>query len=189
MRTTRTEIAGAHRSGNARGHVVERYRVLEIKRILGCALLAAAIGCGGGGGDGDSDGPPEPAECLDVAGEWFVSESARLDCDDNLDPFVPGTVSGSGDVTIDQQGCRVSYRVPQLDVQRRGIVGPDFIELSGPLALVEGVRVIDNFLDVSGPIDPTDPSAFTVSGAGRLTLEFEGERGSCSVTSTATFRR
>lgn len=166
-----------------------RRNSVKLASALGCALLAAAFGCGGGGGGGGGGGPDEPAECANVAGTWRVTETAYLDCDENLDPFVPESVSGSGTVEIEQDGCKVSYRVPQLDVERRGVVGLDFIEMSGPLARVEGVRVIDNVLDVQGAIDSEQPSSFDVTGSGRLTLAYEGERGSCTATSSATFRR
>lgn len=151
--------------------------------------IAALIGCGGGGSDGGSGELEEPTECVDVSGTWFVSESVRLDCDDFLRPFAPGSASGSGSVAIQQDGCRVSYTVPDIGAQRRGVVGLDFLEMAGPIALIEGVEVLENRLSIEAELDAANPSSFTAFGSGRISVRFDGQTGSCSATSTATFRR
>ncbi len=163
--------------------------LVALRSFAAALCLVVPIGCGGGGSDDGAGELEEPAECVDVSGTWFVSESVRFDCDEFLDPFVPGSASGTGTIQLRQDGCRVAYSVPDLGVDRNGVVGVDFIEMSGPMALVQGVEVVDNRLTIEGELDESDLSSFSAFGSGRLSVRFDGQTGSCSATSTATFRR
>jgi hypothetical protein len=158
---------------------------------IALALALFSTGCGGGGGN--DGGGPLPTECIDVSGRWLVTETAQLDCSGFLEDFVPSTVSGSGTIEIEQDGCAIRYTMPQVGVERSGYVDGDFIHLSGPIAVipsgVPGLRVRANELTIEGVADPATPSQLQLSGTGTLSVTVEGEGSSCAASSTATFRR
>jgi hypothetical protein len=155
--------------------------------------IAALIGCGGGGGGGgDGNDGPVPTDCIDVAGVWTVDEFASLDCDGFLDSFLPGSISGSGSIDLRQNGCALAYTVPGSGIERRGTIDGSYVRLSGPIAVVpgiEGVRVAANSLTIEGDAGAEGSTSLRLTGAGTLTVQFEGEESSCQVSSAAEFDR
>jgi hypothetical protein len=161
------------------------------KMHVAALMMATVVGCGRSGGDGGGLGPI-PTECIDISGSWTVTESASLTCGGFLDTFVPSSLSGSGAVDLRQDGCELAYSVPGSGLERRGTIDGSFVWLSGSIAAVpgiEGVRIIENVLTIEGEVDGDDPNSFVLNGYGGLSVEFEGETSSCTVSSTAEFSR
>jgi len=128
-----------------------------------------------------------PAGCANIAGTWALSEDADISCtmDGDTEPL---DASGSAVVTFVQQGCQVSYRVPGLDVERRGIVVGNRLRLSGPflVATESGVSIRDNVVTVEGTVQGRQ---MQLTGSAHGSGSSHGHPFTCDGSSTANAYR
>jgi hypothetical protein len=99
------------------------------------------------------------------------------------------TVSGTGTVAINQNGCNVSYVPPNINAPRVGKIEGNAISFSGSFVvpLVGGVNFSQNIVTLKGPI--IDEQDFTLNGSGIATGTVEGVGFKCTEDSTAKFKR
>lgn len=128
-----------------------------------------------------------PKACQDVSGRWLVYESATITCSGSFGTESE-TESGSGYITIIQNGCNVSFLSP-ANTTRTGTVTGNNIQFSGIAALVTPDVVFNqNYINFTGVISQ-DLQTINMSGKGAVTGSVSGVSVSCTVTSTETFTR
>jgi hypothetical protein len=126
-----------------------------------------------------------PGGCVDVSGPWTISEDLDGECLVDGDD-IPLDQSATATVSFNQNGCEVSYRVPEVNVERRGSIVGNRLRLSGPFLTV---------IDDSADIDLDENRAYlegtvtgnvmSLMGEGSARGSIEGEALTCSGMSVA----
>jgi hypothetical protein len=128
----------------------------------------------------------EVGPCVDIAGVWNYSESGTVTCsaDGESETIYP---YGSGTVTVIQDGCTVTYYVPNTTYSRSGTVVGNSIQVTGVFVvpLADGVSVTENAYTGSGTIS-SDERRINLSGSGYASGFYEGIYGECTGTSQVT---
>lgn len=119
---------------------------------------------------------PPPA-CANIAGKWNFSESATVNCCADGDCETED-ISGSGTITINQNGCNVSWKVPNWDANRAGSIKGNDIEVSGlfvvPLSEDVEVNFTRNTYTAKGTISGNGIN-MNGSGIAEGTICYEGD--------------
>ena len=158
----------------------------------------------------DVDPPPPPMDgrCANVAGDWFVQETATASCTFSAGGLVESqenTVTGGGQATINQDhplSCTFSFE-PAFAAAGTLIRGPDrtgqidgtSVLMSGPMAApVSGATIVStsqNSIEITGNL--TQQRFLTLTGSGRFVGSVMQAGGvvnvDCSVTSSAFMAR
>ena len=126
-------------------------------------------------------------ECEDISGTWYVSETVKFTCT-AMGETESDTLTGSGSAYITQNGCSVSYSVPQFDVERTGSVKGNSVRFEGPFVvpLANDVNLSQNSATITGTISGNRIDA---TGSGIAKGSYMGYSFSCQGTSQATFTR
>lgn len=124
--------------------------------------------------------------CQDVSGSWLVNETATITCSGSFGSGTQ-TQSGSGNVTITQNGCNISFLSP-ANATRSGTVTGNNIQFSGIVAQTSGVDINQNNINFTGTINQS-VNTINTTGTGAVTGSVSGVPGSCTVSSTETFTR
>lgn len=127
-------------------------------------------------------------ECIDMAGNYRVSESGTVTCTVAGETDVENP-SGTRTTLLEQNACNVRYTPPDINAPREGrIVGKD-INFSGQFvfALEGELRSTQNVITFQGEI--SDESKFKLNGMGVATGTIDGAPFSCTGNSTAEFKR
>jgi|Deesub1362B_J571_1020462.scaffolds.fasta_scaffold00011_185 hypothetical protein len=154
-------------------------------RVFLFVILGILVSCGGGGGGSGSNIGGE--ECVNIAGEWDYYETLTYTCT-YAGETESETVSGSGTLTIYQDGCNVRWTVPGFDVDRTGTIEGDNIQVSGEfmVPLVGGINLTENIFTASGTISGDE---INMRGTGSAKGTYEGMSFSCTGTSTLALTR
>lgn len=126
------------------------------------------------------------AECTNIAGKWYVSESITYTCVLAGEDSFPDSDSGSGTVDMLQNGCNVSYVPPTINAPRSGQITGNQINLSGAFVvpLDPGVTLSQNNATLTGTVNEEQ---FTINGTGHAVGTAYGIPFSCSGNSIAKF--
>jgi hypothetical protein len=158
-------------------------RHLLVRHLLTIGLACVAVACGGGGGGSSG----EPTVCADVSGPWNVTETATITC---YGSFGSGTQTqtGSGSITMSQNGCSISFMSPE-NTARSGTIDGSDLKLSGAAAVVNpAVVVARNRIDFTGVLS-ADGNTIDLTGSGSVQGSYQGTSGGCSVSSSEAFTR
>ncbi|MEE4377846.1 MAG: hypothetical protein V2J55_10100 [Candidatus Competibacteraceae bacterium] len=133
-----------------------------------------------------ADTGPSPS-CVDIAGFWDVIETATADC------MVLGqseklTQSAMGQVDIKQDGCNISYTVPEVDIPRVGTIDGNNISYTGPLVIpfLDNVEFAENNVSINGMVNGNRIELF---GTGKASGTIDDLPFSCTGNSTSIFTR
>jgi len=101
-----------------------------------------------------SANPGMPPACADVSGTWHYTNTGSVTCTIAGESDTE-SISGSGSITIAQNGCSISWTVPSIQVSRTGSVTGSALEVSGQFAvpLVPGVTITSNSYTAGGTIN------------------------------------
>jgi hypothetical protein len=144
----------------------------------------------GDGIDQDCDGSDLPCPpCMNIAGSWYASETVTLTCciygDCETDTF-----SGTNTVTIQQNGCNISYDVYLSGYgtfPRTGTIDANKIQLSGLFAVLQpGCTATQNIVNVNGTVNGDQ---INLQGSGIINGTCDGNSFTCTGNSTATLTR
>jgi trimeric autotransporter adhesin len=142
-----------------------------------------------------------PGACVNIAGQWVVSETGRLTCtvtvggesDTETDP-----INGGDLITMSQQGCNVSYTSPSMMAAfgagssiRQGQVQGSNVKFTGIMGeLAPGFKYDKNLMEASGAIGD---GVINLTGSGTLNASgvWMGMNTtfSCTASTTAKFTR
>jgi len=127
--------------------------------------------------------------CVNIAGPWYGSESGTVTCSGGGESET-FPIYGSGNVTIIQNGCNVTYNVPGITASRSGTVSGNSIQVSGPMILPvdSDVIVTQNTYTASGTIS-ADGRSMNLSGSGSAAGIYEGINYTCTGTSQVVFTK
>jgi hypothetical protein len=126
-----------------------------------------------------------PAGCADIAGLWTLTETVDGQCTaaGETDPI---DQSGTGTVTFEQNGCAVSYTVPETSIVRSGTIVGNRMRLTGPFLEAvagSGASFSQNTVTIEGTVSGNQLS---LSGDGVGGGTINGVPFSCTGSSTAT---
>jgi hypothetical protein len=131
---------------------------------------------------------PEEGEmdCSDIAGTWSGTENGTVTCAYGGRSETQ-TISEMALITIEQDGCNISYPGP-LNVARTGIVEGSKIRVNGRVAmsLVGDLSFVENSLTGEGIVSG---DKLTVNSSGITTGTLDGIGFSCTTRSTTAFTR
>lgn len=131
------------------------------------------------------DGGSYPGGCANIAGDWTLTEELNGECVIAGDD-IPLDQSGTATARFNQNGCDVSYRVPQLDLQRTGTIVGNRMRLSGPFLTVVDASVDVDFAENRAALEGTvTGNHMSLMGEGNARGNIEGEDLSCSGMSLA----
>ncbi len=121
------------------------------------AIFLVACGSSGGGGEGNvspSSTPPPPI--ADISGLWDFTNTATVTYTDSSGTDTT-PASGSGTVTIQQNGSNISWTEPVLNVIRAGTFSGDNVSVSGVFVvpLDQNVVVTNNTYTSTGQYTST----------------------------------
>jgi len=133
-------------------------------------------------------------ECIGISGDWQAEETLTISCSYDGQPEPPITDTTSGQLSIEQDGCAISYSLLNSDgsvsdAQREGVVSDDTVDIWGTM------------FDESNPSITFNQNLYTATGlARRDAIELQGNgwaSGSlddgttfrCETTSTTTLTR
>jgi hypothetical protein len=124
-------------------------------------------------------------QCANIAGDWNCSEDVTFKCTfDGITDTV--STSGTGTITIKQNGCNISYEVPYWDIERTGTIEGNNINVSGILVipLIEDVYLSENIYTAKGTISGNQIN-MQGSGSAKGSFCYEGDcyNFSCNVVS------
>ena len=131
--------------------------------VLGLTLIS----CGGGGGGGGGNGPPSPTPAppiADISGSWSFTNTGSVTYTDRSGSYTD-PVSGSGTITIQQNGSNISWTEPVLNVIRAGTLSADIASVSGIFAVPSNPDVVVT----SNTYTSTGQYTITVTGPGVTT--------------------
>jgi len=133
-----------------------------------------------------ADTAPSPS-CVDIAGIWNAVETATATC------MVLGqtetlTQSAMGQVDIKQDGCNISYTVPELDIPRVGTIDGDMVSYTGPLVVpfLDDVEFTKNNVSINGTVNG---NRIDLTGTGEASGTVDGLPFSCEGNSMSVFTR
>ena len=125
---------------------------------LALALLAmGALQACPGGDDPTSTSDntmPVPTVCSNIAGTWDATENVTVTCTLAGQPSETDTIRGTGSTTITQNGCAISYVVPNVDITRTGTIDGQHVQFTGrfALALSGDVQFSRNSVTIEGDL-------------------------------------
>jgi len=121
--------------------------------FLGLTLTS----CGGGGGGANEVPPPTPTSPTDISGLWNFTNAGTVTFADNSGNYTD-PVSGSGTITIQQNGSNISWTEPVLNETRSGTISGDTVTVSGVFVvpLNPDVVVTTNTYTTTGQYTSTD---------------------------------
>jgi len=130
----------------------------------------------------------DETDCADIRGAWDFSEQVAVTCTVAGDQET-ATMSGSGTIDIEQDGCSFRFSAPEGPV-RNGEIDGTRIRMENPFILDVGVGIdfSENRAIAEGALSP-DGNTISLTGTGTASGFIEGERFSCTGTSTAEFTR
>jgi hypothetical protein len=127
----------------------------------------------------------QPAQCVDVSGDWSCSENYSIKC--TYDGMTETeSDSGSSEITIVQDDCNISYRVPYWnDMKRTGTIQGTNIQISGSLVvpLISDVHLTQNLYTAKGQVSG---NKFTLTGSGTAKGSFCLDEDCYNFTCTLT---
>lgn len=134
------------------------------------------------------DGGSYPAGCVNIAGTWTATEELNGQCFIAGDD-IPLEQSGTATVFFNQNGCDVSYTVPQVGDRTGTIVG-NRMRLEGPFLVVIDDSVAIAFTENRAMLEGTvDGNHMSLMGEGRARGVVEGEDLTCNGMSVADAHR
>lgn len=124
--------------------------------------------------------------CDDISGDWDYSDDGTVRCSGGGETY-KDDVSDSGTITIEQDGCTISWDAG-YDASRNGSIKGRSIKVSGEcaVALVDGVDFTKNTYTAKGTING---DKITLRGKGKASGSYEGIRFSCTVKDTVVLTR
>jgi hypothetical protein len=131
----------------------------------------------------------QPKECADIDGNWNYTTSGSITwCADG--ECETENVSDTGIITINQNGCTISWVNPVINELRSGIVSANEFQVSGVFAvpLVSGVNITQNLYSASGTIS-YDNNRIDLYGSGIATGTYEGMSFSITGEDVSVFTR
>jgi len=144
----------------------------------------------GDGIDQDCDGSDLPCPpCMNIAGSWYASETVSMTCCmyGNCDT---DTFSGTDTITIQQNGCNISYDVYLSGYgtfPRTGTIDGNKIQLSGLFAVLQPwCNATQNIVNLNGTVNGDQ---INLQGSGIINGTCDGDSFSCTGSSTATLTR
>lgn len=131
---------------------------------------------------------PLPTVCANIAGTWNVTENVTVTCTVAGEPPETDTTSGTGRTTITQNGCAISYVVPEVGLTRTGVIDGQHVRFTGPLALAlaSDVQFSRNSVTIEGDLQG---NSIVAQGSGTAAGTAQGSSFVCTASSTATFTR
>ena len=114
--------------------------------------------CGGGGGGSNEPPPSTPTPPIaDISGLWNFTNTGTVTFADSSGSY-QDPVSGSGTVTIQQNGSNVSWTEPALNETRSGTISGDIVSVSGifVVSLDPDVVITTNTYTSTGQYTSTD---------------------------------
>jgi hypothetical protein len=163
------------------------YRAIS---VLELALLVMGVfqACSGGDDDPSANTMPVPTSCANVAGTRDAVEDVQVTCTLAGQSPESDTVHGSGRTTITQNGCALSYVVPNSSITRTGVIDGQHVRFSGPfaLALSGDVQFSRNSVSIEGDLQG---DRIALQGSGTAEGTAQGSRFVCTGSTIATFSR
>ncbi len=131
-----------------------------------------------------------PANCTDISGSWTASETVHLRCCMNGIGCESDVISGSDTVTIQQDGCNISYNIYIPDygnISRTGTITGNAINFSGIFVVLQsGCHATLNNVDMTGTVNGNQ---ITLYGSGIAEGYCSDMSASCTGSSTALLTR
>jgi hypothetical protein len=161
-----------------------------ITRLSLLVLMMSMLQACDGGDSSDSDAVgarPVPEVCANIAGMWDVIEEVTVTCTAEGESET-ASQRGAGRTTITQNGCAISYVVPNVEVTRTGVIDGDHVRFSGPfvIALFDDVNLSQNTVTIEGELVG---NTIALEGSGIAAGSVNGIAFDCTGDSTATFTR
>ena len=126
--------------------------------------------------------------CVDISGPWGITETITVTClvGDESDTF---NENASGNITINQTGCDISYIAPGINATRTGTINQNTVQLSGILVVFSpSVTTHENIINLTGILQ--DGNLINMPGNGQASGTFNAESTvSCTGSTVARFRR
>ena len=170
-------------------HTRSLYRAISTF-ALALLTMGALQACSGGDDppNTSSNTTPVPTVCANVAGTWNATEDVTVTCTLTGQPAETDTMRGSGRTTITQNGCAISYAVPNVDIIRTGTIDGQHVRFTGPFALgLSGdVRFSQNSVTIEGDLQG---NTISMQGTGTARSTAQGSTFVCTGNSKATFTR
>jgi hypothetical protein len=93
-----------------------------------------------------------------------------------------------GQVDIKQDGCNISYTVPEVDIPRVGTIDGNNISYTGPLVIpfLDNVEFAENNVSINGMVNGNRIELF---GTGKASGTIDDLPFSCTGNSTSIFTR
>lgn len=132
-------------TGRAAVGTAKRWRAHRMAAAVSATMLAVGWGA-----------PPASAQITGLSGVWSYSETINVHCVVEGEDLGTDQLSGSGDISVQQDGNMIRWTAPSLDIERTGVLNGNVVTVSGPFAI-----------PLSGPFDVTF-STNTFSGAGTV---------------------
>jgi hypothetical protein len=165
------------------------YRAISVL-ALALLMMGAFQACADGDDDPSSTTMPVPIPtvCTNVGGMWDAVEDVHVTCTLAGQPSETDTLHGAGRVSITQNGCALSYVVPNSSITRTGVIDGQHVRFSGPfaLALSGDVQFSRNSVSIEGDLQG---SRMVLQGSGMAEGTAQGSSFVCTGKSTATFTR
>jgi hypothetical protein len=165
------------------------YRMLS-RLALALLTLGALQACSGEDGSTSASNSTTsiPTVCANVAGTWNVTEDITVTCTLAGQPAETDTIRGTGNTMITQNGCAISYVVPNVDIIRTGTIDGQHVRFTGPFALgLSGdVQFSQNSMTMEGDLQG---DTLVLQGAGTARGITQGSTFVCTGDSKATFSR
>ena len=127
------------------------------------------------------------SNCTDISGRWYFSDRGTIKCTYEGESE-SSPIKGSGSVNITQKSCKVKWRDPKYDVNRKGSVKGSKIIVSGKfaIALTSKVKISQNSYVARGTIKG---NKIRLKGSGKVTGTYAGINFTCEGSDTAVFTR
>jgi len=159
--------------------------------VVGASALLTLCGCGGGGGGGGNGSGEQPVtSCADLAGSWNFSESGSITWTVGGQSETEN-LGGSGQITIAQDGCNISWTEPTYNETRSGTIDANGnVQVSGRFVvpLVGSVTLTKNTYTAKGTLS-ADELTIDLTGTGFAEGTYEGVNFSCTGTDKVKLTR